>query len=128
MTSIYEERSNKTLNETLDSLKRNLNENNFGVLWELNFKEKLAEKNLEIKDDFIMLEVCNPKLAKEFFDENARSGYVLPCKMVVRSENNITYIGITSPQVILGLLETPSLDDLAKKTEELLKGIIKLSL
>lgn len=128
MDIVYEKKTDKNLNEAIKSLKENLKENNFGVLWELNFKDKIEEKGLEFKEDFVVLEVCNPKQAKEVLEKNIHIGYVLPCKMVVRTENNKTYIGMTSPEVLIGLFNEPDLKEVAKEVGEVLKKSIESSI
>jgi len=125
---VYEKSTNKSLSEAISSLESNLKESGFGILWQLNFKDKLQEKGLEFKDDFVVLEVCNPKQAKEVLEENIHIGYVLPCKMVVRREGDKTYIGMTSPEVLIGLFEGSDLTEVAKKVEESLKNSIEASL
>lgn len=128
MNIVYEKITTKNLNDSIKSLEDNLKKHGFGILWQLNFKEKLEEKGLEFKDDFVILEVCNPKQAKEVLEENIHIGYVLPCKMVVRSENNKTYIGMTSPEILIGLFESPELREIAKKVEEALRNSIETSI
>ncbi len=128
MGLVYEKSTNKSLTEAISSLESNLEESGFGILWQLNFKDKLQEKGLEFKDDFVVLEVCNPKQAKEVLEENIQIGYVLPCKMVVRREGDKTYIGMTSPEVLIGLFEGSDLKEVAKKVEESLKNSIEASL
>ena len=128
MGLVYEKSTNKSLTEAISSLESNLKESGFGILWQLNFKDKLHEKGLEFKDDFVVLEVCNPKQAKEVLEENIQIGYVLPCKMVVRREDDKTYIGMTSPEVLIGLFEGSDLKEVAKKVEESLKNSIEASL
>lgn len=128
MGLVYEKSTNKSLTEAISSLESNLKESGFGILWQLNFKDKLQEKGLEFKDDFVVLEVCNPKQAKEVLENNIHIGYVLPCKMVVRREGDKTYIGMTSPEVLIGLFEGSDLKEVAKKVEESLKNSIEASL
>ena len=128
MGLVYEKSTNKSLTEAISSLETNLKESGFGILWQLNFKDKLQEKGLEFKDDFVILEVCNPKQAKEVLENNIHIGYVLPCKMVVRREGDKTYIGMTSPEVLIGLFEGSDLKEVAKKVEESLKNSIEASL
>ncbi|WP_352406905.1 DUF302 domain-containing protein [Acetoanaerobium noterae] len=128
MGLVYEKSTNKSLTDAISSLESNLKESGFGILWQLNFKDKLQEKGLEFKDDFVILEVCNPKQAKEVLEENIQIGYVLPCKMVVRREGDKTYIGMTSPEVLIGLFEGSDLKEVAKKVEESLKNSIEASL
>ena len=128
MNIVYEKSTDKNLNDAIKSLEINLKENGFGVLWQFNFKDKLQEKGLEFKDDFVVLEVCNPKQAKEILDQNIHIGYVLPCKMAVRTENDKTYIGMTRPEVLIGLFESPELKEAAKKVEETLRNSIEASI
>lgn len=127
MNLVYEKSTNKTLEEALKALEENLKENNFGILWQLNFKDKLNEKNLEFQDDFVVLEVCNPEQAQEVLNKNIHIGYVLPCKMVVRTEGEQTYIGMASPNVLIGLFDEPELKEVAQKVEVTLKKAIEAS-
>ena len=128
MNIVYEKSTDKDLNEAIKSLKENLKANSVGVLWELNFKDKLEEKGLEFKDDFVVLEVCNPNQAKEVLERNIHIGYVLPCKMVVRKENDKTYIGMTNPETLIGLFEEEELTEVAKQVGETLKRSIEASI
>lgn len=127
MNIVYEMKTDKGLDEAIESLKANLKENTFGVLWELNFKDKLQEHGLEFKEDFVVLEVCNPKQAKEVLERNIHIGYVLPCKMVVRTQGDETYIGMTNPEELIGLFNEPELKEVAKSVGETLKKAIKAS-
>lgn len=128
MNIVYEKSTNKNLNEAIKSLEENLKENSFGILWQLNFKDKLKEKGLEFDNDFVVLEVCNPKQAKEVLEKNIHIGYVLPCKMIVRTEGNKTYIGMTRPEGLIGLFGEPELKEVANKVEETLKNAIESSI
>lgn len=128
MNIVYEMETNKNLEEAIKSLEINLKENNFGVLWQLNFKEKLEEKGLDFDEDFVVLEVCNPKQAKEVLEINSHVGYVLPCKMVVRTEKGQTYIGMTNPEALIGLFDEPALDKIAETVGEALKKSIQASI
>ncbi|MCA9766319.1 MAG: DUF302 domain-containing protein [Carnobacterium sp.] len=127
MNIIYEKRTDKSLVEAIESVEKNLKENSFGILWQLNFKDKLAEKGLDLKDDFVVLEVCNPKQAKEVLEKNSQIGYVLPCKMVVRTENGQTYIGMTSPEKLISLFDDSELTEVAKDVEQVLKKAVLAS-
>lgn len=128
MNIVYEKQTDKSLNEAIKSLKENLKENSFGVLWELNFKDKIKEKGLEFKDDFVVLEVCNPMQAKAVLEKNIHIGYVLPCKMVVRTEDNKTYIGMTNPEELIGLFNEPDLKEVAKSVGDTLRKSIEASI
>ncbi|NLC33263.1 MAG: DUF302 domain-containing protein [Clostridiales bacterium] len=128
MNVVYEKQTGKKLQEAIDSLTEHLKSSGFGVLWQLNFKDKLKEKGLEFKDDFVVLEVCNPRQAKEVLEQNIHIGYVLPCKMVVRNEGDKTYIGMTNPETLIGLYDSPELTQVAKSVADSLKAAIEASL
>ncbi|HEY8875827.1 MAG TPA: DUF302 domain-containing protein, partial [Desulfosporosinus sp.] len=57
----YEVKTRKSFITAVEDLKESLTKNKFGVLWELNFKDKLQEKGLDFHQNFMVLEVCNPK-------------------------------------------------------------------
>ena len=116
------------MDEAASSLKKNLKERGFGVLWQLNFKDKLKEKGLKLENDYLVFEVCNPKQAKEMLEFDPHVGSVLPCKMTLRRENGKTYIGMTSPEVLIGLFKNSELDAIAKRLTASLVESIEASL
>lgn len=128
MKLVYEKETDKNLKDAIASLKENLKLDGFGVLWELNFKDKLGEHGLEFKDDFVILEVCHPQQAKQVLEKKVHIGYVLPCKMVVRNEDNKTYIGMTNPETLIGLFDIEELEEVAKDVGNTLKKAIQASI
>ncbi|MDP4127478.1 MAG: DUF302 domain-containing protein [Bacillota bacterium] len=117
----YEVKTGKTFLTAVEDLKKTLSENSFGVLWELNFKDKLAEKGLDFQPNFKVLEVCNPKQAKEVLDRHIEVGYFLPCKMVVYEKDNSVFMGMVRPTSMIGMLENHELLNIAQEVEEVLK-------
>lgn len=128
MSVVYEVKTDKSLDEAIQAVEENLKENSFGILWQMNFKETLEGKGLEFEEDFVVLEVCNPQQAKAVLEVNSHVGYVLPCKMVVRTDKGQTYIGMTNPQALIGLFDQPELDEVAEKVAETLKKAINASI
>ena len=120
----YKVKTEKTFPEALESIKASLSERGFGVLWELNFKEKLQEKGLEFERNFKVLEVCNPKQAKEVLDQNIEAGFFLPCKMVVYEERDSVVLGMVNPTALIGLLDDADLSTAAANVETTLKAAI----
>jgi len=123
----YKKETNKSFEEALLSLKSSLKTVGFGVLWEMNFKDKLQEKGLEFNKDFKVLEVCNPKAAKEVLEIELEAGYFLPCKMVVYNMNGTVYIGMLKPTNLITMIDNPLLVDTAKEVEEALIKAIEAS-
>lgn len=124
MEIIYEVKVKKSFEDTIDALKKSLSEHNFGVLWELNFKDKLKEKGLDFDTNFKVFEVCNPKQAKEVLESHIEVGYFLPCKMVIYEKNNSVYVGMLRPTDLIGMFNDDSLVSIAKEVEKELKAAI----
>lgn len=120
----YEVKTSKTFSTAVEDLKKSLSENNFGVLWELNFKDKLEEKGLDFHQNFKVLEVCNPNQAKEVLDRHIEVGYFLPCKMVVYEKENSVFIGMLRPTSMIGMLGQEELLSIAQQVETVLKKAI----
>ena len=124
MDIIYKVQTNKSFEIAVDDLKKSLSNHNFGVLWELNFKDKLKEKGLDFNKNFKILEVCNPSQAKKVLDENIEVGYFLPCKMVVYEDNSSVFIGMPKPTELIGMIKNNKLADIALEVENQLKSAI----
>lgn len=128
MNLVYEMKTDKTIDQAIESVEASLKEHSFGILWKLNFKETLEGKGLDFKENYVALEVCNPKQAKKILELNSQAGYVLPCKMIVREEDGQTYIGMTSPKALIGMFNDAELDRVANEVEETLKKAIKAAI
>ncbi len=100
----FEVVSRYNLKTTLTKVKASLKENGFGTLFELNFKDKFKEHNMSYPNNYYVLEVCNPKLAKEILDISQDVGYFLPCKVVVYEESNQVIIGMMKPTEMLHMI------------------------
>lgn len=124
MNFYYEKKTKKTLDQTLEALKKNLSDHSFGVLWELDFKDTLLSKGLEFDKEIKVLEVCNPARAQEVLNEYLDAGYVLPCKMVVYEEDDYVHIGMVSPIKLIDLLEHDALKEIGDDIEKELKAAI----
>jgi len=121
----YEFRTEKNFKDAVESLKASLNSSGFGVLWELNFKDKIKEKGLEFNTNFKIFEVCNPQQAKEVLEKKIEVGYFLPCKIVAYEKDNSVYIGMLKPSDFMGVFNDKDLIDIAKEVEAELKSAIE---
>ena len=120
----YKVSTKKTFEKALEDLKSSLSNHNFGVLWELSFKDKLAEKGLEFDKNFTVLEVCNPKQAKEVLEANIEVGFFLACKMVVYEDDDTVYLGMPKPSMLINMVDS-ELSPIAEEVENVLKVAIE---
>jgi uncharacterized protein (DUF302 family) len=124
MSLIFEVKTNKDFETAVIDLKKSLTENSFGVLWEMNFKDKLQEKGLDFNKNFKVFEVCNPPRAKVVLDQNLDAGYMLPCKMVVYEKEDGVRIGMMKPTSMAELMNDKGLDEVANEVETILRKAI----
>jgi uncharacterized protein (DUF302 family) len=121
----YEVTTEKTFDEAVSSIIKSLEEQKFGVLWKLNFKDKLKEKGIDFASNFMILEVCNPKQANEVLTKHIDVGYFLPCKVVVYEEASSVKIGMINPETLIGMLGYKDLSDTAKEVQNIMITAIK---
>ena len=124
MDMIYRVKTDKSFTQAIDDLKNSLSEKRFGVLWELNFKNKLAEKGVSLDMNFQVLEVCNPNQAKKALETLTEVGFFLPCKLAVYEENETVFMGMLRPTELIGLISNDSLTSIAREVEQDLKDAI----
>lgn len=124
MSLIFEVKTNKDFETAVIDLKKSLSENSFGVLWEMNFKDKLQEKGLDFDKNFKVFEVCSPPRAKVVLDQNLEAGYMLPCKMVVYEKEGEVRIGMMKPTSMAELMNDKGLTDVAEEVEIILRKAI----
>lgn len=116
----YETTTEKSFEEAIASLVKSLEEQKFGVLWKLDFKEKLKEKGLDLDAQVAILEACNPHLAKVVLTRQIDMGYFLPCRLVVYVQDGVTRIGMLRPTALVGLLQHDELGEIARDVENML--------
>ncbi|KKB33544.1 DUF302 domain-containing protein [Bacillus thermotolerans] len=119
--------TNKSLEESIQTLEDSLKKESFGVLWTFDIKEKLEEKGFGLEEPFFVLEVCNPKEAERVIKENKLVGYFLPCKIVVYKDQGITKIGMPKPTSLISMLENNELKAMAEDIEKRLIRCIEMT-
>jgi uncharacterized protein (DUF302 family) len=123
----YTVETTKTPEQAVGALTENLKAEKFGVLWQLDMREKLQEKGVEFDMPYQILEVCNPIEAKRVLSENALVGYFLPCKLAVYVENGMTKIGMPKPTALIGLVKNDDLMNIAFDIEKRLTACVDKS-
>ncbi|RNA68447.1 DUF302 domain-containing protein [Alteribacter keqinensis] len=118
-------KSEKSPMQLVNDLEMTLKDESFGVLWSFNVKEKLEEKGLGYEDDYFILEVCNPKDAKQVLELSKMTGYFLPCKVVVYTENGETYAGMPKPTTLMDHVDHSEVRHVANDVEQRMMACIE---
>ena len=120
-------RTDKDIDQVIANLTDNLKDIGFGVLETLDFKKILEEKGLEFPNNYRLLEVCNPNLAKQVLDANPDLGLLLPCTIAVYQKNNEKYISLAKPTSLLSMASENSLKFSGEEIEDSLIKVIEKS-
>ncbi|MED0680873.1 DUF302 domain-containing protein [Aneurinibacillus thermoaerophilus] len=120
----YTAETTASVQNAIAALETSLKEEQFGVLWRFNLREKLKEKGFDFEREYVVLEVCNPAEANRVISENVFAGYFLPCKIVVYEVDGKTKIGMPKPTAFMNMLEDDALMGIAAGVEARLIGCI----
>src|SRR5690625_8036145 len=101
----YTVKTNESIDDAIDTLESELKTESFGVLWKFAVKDTLENKGFDFDQSYRVLEVCNPKEAKDILEKNSQVGYFLPCKTVVYEEHDVTMIGLLRPIQFISLVD-----------------------
>jgi len=123
----YTVKTNESIDDAIDTLESELKTESFGVLWKFDIKETLENKGFDFDQSYRVLEVCNPKEAKDILEKNSLVGYFLPCKIVVYEENDFTMIGLPRPTQLISMVDDENLKATAKNIEDRLIKCIDAS-
>lgn len=122
----YTVETEKTVDEAVKAVEICCSKRKYGVLWQLNIPTKLMEKGINLEQDYRVLEVCNPDVAKKVLTHNQQGGYFLPCKIVVYSdmESRLTKIGLVRPTELMKLTGDETLENIVSDVEQTLISAI----
>ena len=121
----YTVKTLKMINQAVEDVTASLKEVGFGVLGTLNFKEILQKKGLDYKDEYQLLEVCNPSAAKQALESNPDIGLLLPCTIAIYQKNNESFISLAKPSALLANMHDAQLDKLGQEMEQKLVSAIR---
>lgn len=127
MSFCYTVTTQKSINDAIVNLTHNLKEIGFGVLEVLDFKKILNEKNQEFQNEYKLMEVCNPKLAKQVLDSNPDLGLLLPCTIAVYQKNKQNCVSLAKPTSLLKMASEEHMQFVGNEIEKNLIEIIEKS-
>ena len=104
-----------------------LKEEGFGVLCEIDIKEKLKEKLGVDFRNYVILGACNPPLAYKTLQEEINIGLLLPCNVIVYEGDwpGKSVVAAVNAQAMLSAVgNNPALNAVAVEVNEKLKRVL----
>lgn len=96
----------------------------FGVLCEIDIREKLKEKLGVDFRRYVILGVCNPPLAFETLQREINIGLLLPCNIVVYEDGEGTVVAAIDAVKMLSVVDNPQLTANAGQVNDKLRHVI----
>ncbi|MBP6003969.1 MAG: DUF302 domain-containing protein [Pyrinomonadaceae bacterium] len=120
----YSRTLNLSFTETLERAKGTLKDEGFGILTEIDLKEKFKEK-LDIDyTSYMILGACNPSLAFQALQEEIELGLLLPCNVIVYETDRGTVVSAVDAKKMLTVTENLKLMNFAELVNEKLRRAI----
>lgn len=110
--------------EAVERTRQALKTEGFGVLCEIDIKEKLKEKLGVDFRNYVILGACNPPLAYETLQEEINIGLLLPCNVIVYEEDGRTVVSAVDAAKMLSVVGNPKLESTAATVNEKLRRVI----
>ena len=93
----------------------------FGILTEINIKEKLKEKlGIEFRK-YIILGACSPANAYKSLQVEENIGLMLPCNVIVYEKDGKTVLSVIKPATAMQMIDNAELKKIAEHVEDQLK-------
>ncbi len=108
------------LQRARDSLKSE----GFGVLCDIDIKEKLKEKLGVDFSNYVILGACNPPLAYHALQQEMNLGLLLPCNVVVYEKDGQSFVAAIDAARMLSIVGNPALEATAGQVNDKLKRVI----
>ncbi len=116
--------TDKTVKETAAALQITVPAHEFGVMQVHDLKDTMWKKGVVFDHECLIFEVCQPEKAKQALDENMSISTAMPCRISVYEEGGKTILATLKPTAVLGMFNTPQLNDVAKEVEATLVKIM----
>lgn len=113
--------------EAVERVRAGLKEEGFGVLCEIDIKEKLKEKlGIDFRN-YVILGACNPPLAYKTLQQEINIGLLLPCNVIVYDADQAgkSVVAAIDARAMLSVVgDNLSLDAVAAEVNERLKRVV----
>lgn len=114
----------KPYDEVLQSTRKALAHEGFGVVTEIDVRKLFQEKLGIAFPRYQILGVCNPEWAHQALDLDKDIGLLLPCNVVVYEQSNGTVVEAMDPIAMMALAGGDELQRLARTVKHSLQTVI----
>lgn len=120
----YKKQVDLPFDKAVAKAREELAKEGFGVLTEIDVKATLKKKLNADFEDYIILGACNPPFAYEALKIIKDVGLMMPCNVVVFTDQGKTFVEAAMPTVLMNLIQNNELKSTAEQVEARLKNVI----
>jgi uncharacterized protein (DUF302 family) len=110
--------------EAMERVRAGLQAEGFGVLFEIDLREKMREKLGVDFRRYVILGACNPGMAYRALQEEIGLGLLLPCNVVVYEEDEEAVVAAIDAREMLAVTGNESLSGVAGEVDERLRRVV----
>ncbi|OGI19318.1 MAG: hypothetical protein A3J06_01175 [Candidatus Moranbacteria bacterium RIFCSPLOWO2_02_FULL_48_19] len=107
--------------EAVTAVKAALAKEGFGQLTEIDVQAKLKEKVGMDMEPYLILGMCNPKLAYQALQIETEIGLLLPCNVIVYEKEGSVHVAAQKPSLMSQVVQKEALKAVADEAE---KGLL----
>jgi len=109
----------------VEQVRAALKDQGFGVLTEIDVQATLREKLGEQTEPYLILGACNPPLAHRALSADPSIGLLLPCNVVVRTQEGRTIVEALDPNIMVEVTGNPALSPVAAEAAQRLNAALE---
>ena len=114
---------NMSFEKIMKQLPEKVKEQGFGIVSQIDMKEKFKEKLGVESKNYMILGLCDPASAIKSIQADQSIGLMLPCNMVVFEKGDKTAVSIIKPTIAMSMVENEKLESISHDVETRLKQI-----
>ncbi|HET8979643.1 MAG TPA: DUF302 domain-containing protein [Solirubrobacteraceae bacterium] len=111
--------------EAVARVRAELAQDGFGVLCEVDVQATLKQKLGAEREPYLILGACNPPLAHRALEAEPELGVLLPCNVVVYTQDGDTRIAAVDAERMLSIVGNPELAEIAADVRARLEGVVE---
>ncbi|MBE0431870.1 DUF302 domain-containing protein [candidate division WOR-3 bacterium] len=119
----YVKETDLKFNDAMVKVDEELQKEGFNVLTRIDVQAKFKEKLSIDFPKYMILGVCNPKLAHKAISTEWHIGLLLPCNVIVYERDVRVGIGIMKPTEAMAIVQNAALQELADEVESKLRRV-----
>ena len=120
----YTKTINLPFHTTVSHVTEELKTEGFGLLFQIDMREKLKEKLGLDFHNYVILGACNPPLAYQALQEEIGLGLLLPCNVIVYEEGGRSVVSAVDAAKMLSVVGNPKLKEMAEQVNGKLRRVI----